>query len=117
MSKIGKSILKGAEEALAFAQGSKKWSKVSRVKVPEFVDVKAIRIQLDMTRSKFSKEFGLSTRTVEKWERGERVPEEAARAYLTVIAANPAAVRQALMRHHQILDKKAKKKRTLRSAK
>ncbi len=41
----------------------------------------------------------ISIRTLEKWERGERIPEAPTRAYLTVIANNPKAVIDAL---HQI---------------
>ena len=49
-----------------------------------------------MSRQKFSEEFGFSIRTLEKWERGERLPEGPTRAYLTVIAKNPRAVIDAL---------------------
>lgn len=49
-----------------------------------------------MSRQKFSDEFGFSIRTLEKWERGERVPEGPTRAYLTVIDKNPSAVIAAL---------------------
>jgi putative transcriptional regulator len=37
-----------------------------------------------------------SLRTLQKWENGERQPEGPARAYLTVIDRNPAAVVAAL---------------------
>lgn len=56
----------------------------------------AIRKRLHMSRQKFSEEFGFSIRTLEKWERGERLPEGPTRAYLTVIDKNPSAVRDAL---------------------
>ena len=49
-----------------------------------------------MSRKTFSNEFGFSLRTVEKWERGERVPEGPTRAYLKVIERNPMAVKKAL---------------------
>ena len=49
-----------------------------------------------MSRKEFADEFGFSLRTLEKWERGERVPQGPARAYLTVIAKNSRAVQQAL---------------------
>jgi putative transcriptional regulator len=35
-----------------------------------------------MSRQQFSEEFGFSVLTIEKWERGERLPEAPARAYL-----------------------------------
>ena len=55
-----------------------------------------LRKKMHMSRQKFCEEFGFSVRTLEKWERGERVPETSARAYLTVIASNSAAVINAL---------------------
>lgn len=96
MSQIGKSLLKGAEEALAYAKGQTKGAKSHKVKVPKQVDVRAIRIKLHMTRHEFSEHFGFSLRTLEKWEQGVRQPEGAARAYLTVIAKNPKVVEAAL---------------------
>lgn len=96
MSQIGKSLLKGAEEALAYAKGQTKGVRTHKVKVPKQVDVRAIRIKLHMTRHEFSEHFGFSLRTLEKWEQGVRQPEGAARAYLTVIAKNPKVVEAAL---------------------
>jgi len=99
MSEIGKSLIQGAEEALAYVKGDINGSKVHKVKIPMEVDVSAIRKKLHMSRQVFSEEFGFSIRTLEKWERGERLPEGPARAYLTVIDKNPDAVISAL---HQI---------------
>lgn len=96
MSEIGESLLRGAKEALAYASGDRKGSKTYKIKVPLKVDVLKIRKNLHMTRREFSEVFGFSIRTLEKWERRERSPEGPARAYLTVIAKAPEAVRHAL---------------------
>ena len=96
MNNVSKSLLKGAQEALAYARGHKKDVKTHRVKVPEKVNVLTIRNKLHMTRQEFSQEFGFKVRTLEKWERDERVPEGPTRAYLTVIEKNPKAVKKAL---------------------
>lgn len=96
MSNISKSILKGATEALAYAKGQKKGARMHAVKVLKNVDVQKIRKKLHMTREEFSNVFGFSVRTLEKWERHERQPESAARAYLMVIRKNPNAVKKAL---------------------
>lgn len=96
MSRIGESLLKGAEEALAYAEGHVKESKTHKIKVPKRVDVRAIRNGLHMSRREFSKQFGFPLRTLEKWEQGVRNPEGAARAYLVVISRNPKAVETAL---------------------
>jgi len=96
MSDIGKSLIRGAEEALEYVTGKSVEVKAHKVKIPVEIDVSAIRKRLHMSRQKFSEEFGFSIRTLEKWERGERLPEGPTRAYLTVIAKNPRAVIDAL---------------------
>ncbi len=96
MSQVGKSLLKGAEEALAYAKGQTRGTRIHKIKVPKQVNVRAIRIKLHMTRNEFAQHFGFSLRTLEKWEQGVRQPEGAARAYLTVIAKNPKVVEAAL---------------------
>lgn len=96
MSDIGKSIIQGALEALDYANEQHDGSITHKVSVPQEVDVAAIRDSLHMSRQAFCDEFGFSIRTLEKWERGERLPESPARAYLTVIAQNPRAVIAAL---------------------
>ena len=97
MSKVGQSLLRGAEEALLYARGSSiKGIKKHIVKVPVKIDVKAIREQLHMDRTTFAESFGFSLRTLEKWEQGVRQPETPTRAYLKVIAYDATAVAKAL---------------------
>lgn len=96
MNDLGKSLIRGATDALEYAKGNQEKSVTHEVLVPVRVDVMAIRKKMHMSRQKFCEEFGFSVRTLEKWERGERTPETAARAYLTVIASDPTAVIKAL---------------------
>lgn len=96
VSKIGESLLRGANQALAHARGKKTKAKTHKVAVPKHVDVKAIRLKLHLTRQQFADRFGFSIRTLEKWEQGAREPESAARAYLVVIDHNHKAVEAAL---------------------
>lgn len=96
MSKIGESVLRGAQEALLYANGHKKGTKIHKIKVQEQVDVRAIRTKLHMTRKEFAGCFGFSIRTLEKWEQGTRQPEGAARAYLMVIEHKPRVVASVL---------------------
>jgi putative transcriptional regulator len=96
MSKIGESLLRGANEALAHAKGRKIKAKVHKVVVPKQIDVKAIRLKLHLTRQQFADKYGFSMRTLEKWEQGVREPDGAARAYLVVIDRNHKAVELAL---------------------
>lgn len=96
MTKIGKSLLQGANEALAHVKGKKIKIKEHKVIVPQHVDVRAIRLKLHLTRQEFANRYGFSIRTLEKWEQGTREPDGAARAYLVVIDRNHKAVELAL---------------------
>jgi len=96
MSKIGKSLLKGAGEALKYAQGNKVGAKSHKVHIPTEIDVREIREKLHMSRKLFSDTFGFSQRTLEKWEQGVRQPEAPTRAYLFIIKHNPLIVQKTL---------------------
>lgn len=63
---------------------------------PKPVDVKAIRKRVKMSQAEFSRAYGIGKRALQEWEQGGRQPDSAARAYLTVIAKEPAMVRRAL---------------------
>jgi putative transcriptional regulator len=63
---------------------------------PKPIDVKAIRKRVKMSQGEFSRAYGISKRALQEWEQGGRLPDSAARAYLTVIAKEPALVRRAL---------------------
>src|SRR3984957_5364523 len=64
---------------------------------PRPVDVKAIRKRVKMSQAEFARAYGISKRSLQEWEQGGRQPDSAARAYLTVIAKEPAVVRRALV--------------------
>lgn len=95
MSKIGESIIRGLEQAIAFADGTADPSKYV-VHIPHEIDVKRIRTRLRMTQQEFATRFGFSVNTVRHWEQGRRVPEGPTRAYLMVIDREPQAVQKAL---------------------
>jgi len=58
--------------------------------------VKIIRRALGLTQEEFSRHFQIPLGTLRDWEQGAATPDQSARAYLTVIARNPDAVREAL---------------------
>jgi putative transcriptional regulator len=91
----GQRMIESARQALAFVEGRENHGCV--VHVPEDIDVKAIREKISLSQSEFARLFGLSKRTLEHWEHGRRVPTGPARAFLTVIAREPDAVRRALL--------------------
>jgi putative transcriptional regulator len=95
MSKVGQSVIRGLEQALAFANGAAKKG-TCVVHIPPEIDVKAIRGRLGPTQQQFAVRFGFSVNTLRHWEQGRRVPEGPTRAYLLVIDREPKAVEKAL---------------------
>jgi putative transcriptional regulator len=58
--------------------------------------VKLIRRALGLTQEEFAGRFHIPLDKLSDWEQGIPAPDQSARAYLTVIARNPEAVRKAL---------------------
>jgi putative transcriptional regulator len=61
--------------------------------------VKIIRRALGLSQDDFAARYHIPIGTLRDWEQGRAVPDQAARAYLTVIARDPEAVRRALDTH------------------
>jgi len=57
---------------------------------------KIIRRALGMTQEAFAARYRIPLGTLRDWEQGRAVPDQPARAYLTVIARSPHEVQQAL---------------------
>lgn len=58
--------------------------------------VKLIRRALGLTQAEFAGRFRIPLGTLRDWEQGAAAPDQSVRAYLTVIARDPEAVRKAL---------------------
>lgn len=58
--------------------------------------VKIIRRALGISQEDFAARYHIPLGTLRDWEQGRVVPDQAARAYLTVIARDPEAVSKAL---------------------
>jgi putative transcriptional regulator len=89
---FGEDLIEGMTLVLAHQRGKIELEQVW----PKPIDVKAIRKQVNMSQAEFSRTYGISKRALQEWEQGGRQPDSAARAYLTVIAKEPAVVRRAL---------------------
>jgi putative transcriptional regulator len=86
---FGEEMIEGMNLVLAHQRG-----KVDLEQVwPRPIDVKAIR-RGKMSQAGFSRTYGISKRALQEWEQGGRQPDSAARAYLTVIAKEPAVVQK-----------------------
>ncbi len=95
MTKLGKRLIKAADEARAIARGEAGPS-TYRVYVPADVDVKAIRQRMKMTQAQFSARYGFPLGTLRDWEQGKGKPDTSARVLLLVISKEPEAVERAL---------------------
>ncbi|MEM6381558.1 MAG: helix-turn-helix domain-containing protein [Pseudomonadota bacterium] len=84
-------IIDGLQEALDVSRGDAT-ARMRVVRVPENVDVKAIRQGLGMSQQGFAFAFGFSLATVRNWEQGRRVPEKPARMLLKIIEEYPQAL-------------------------
>jgi len=62
---------------------------------------KLVRRALGLTQEEFAARFQIPLGTLRDWEQGAAEPDQAARAYLKVIASDPEAVRNALKAPHQ----------------
>src|SRR5579871_3113645 len=89
---FGTDLVEGMRLVLAHQRGAVQLEQVW----PKPIDVKAIRKRVKMSQAEFSRAYGISKRALQEWEQGGRQPDSAARAYLTVIAKEPAVVRRAL---------------------
>ncbi|MDF5718998.1 MAG: helix-turn-helix domain-containing protein [Rhizonema sp. PD37] len=58
--------------------------------------VKIIRRALHLTQEEFAARYHIPLGTLRDWEQGRSEPDQTAKAYLKVIAANPEAIYQAL---------------------
>jgi putative transcriptional regulator len=91
---LGADLIEGMKMVVAHDRGTVELEQVW----PKPIDVKAIRKRVKMSQAEFSRTYGISKRALQEWEQGGRQPDSAARAYLTVIAKEPAVVRRALAR-------------------
>ena len=93
-STFGADLIEGLKQVVEYQRGKIELEQVW----PKPVDVKAIRRQTKLSQAEFSRAYGISKRALQEWEQGGRQPDQTARAYLAVIAKEPALVRRALAR-------------------
>jgi len=91
MKKAYDKIAAGIEDAIAFAGGDE-----ARARIVEPVDIKAVRNRLGKTQGQFSNEFKLPIGTLRDWEQHRREPDTGSKLYLSMIEADPEAVKQIL---------------------
>ncbi len=92
---VGKRIIEGLEEALAWSKGENVPVRVTQVQVAE-VDVSAVRRRMGLSQTQFALKFGFSPATLRNWEQGRVRPDAPTRVLLAVIAKHPESVEDVL---------------------
>ncbi len=92
---VGRRIIEGLEQAVAWTRGEKDQAQVTLVKVPE-VDVREVRTRMGLSQSQFATKFGLPPATLRNWEQGRARPDAPTRVLLAVIAKHPGTVEEVL---------------------
>jgi putative transcriptional regulator len=93
-TEFGRDLIASMQEAVAILRGEKDAARVHLP--PDWIDVRAIRERLGLSRPAFAQRFGLAVAAVRDWEQGLRRPDPAARVLLLVIARTPDAVADAV---------------------
>ena len=86
---FGELLVESAEEAVAIKEGHLK----GQITVRE-LNVKEVRTGLELTQAEFSKLMGVSSKTVEAWERGSRNPSGSAAILMLIAQDKPELVKQ-----------------------
>ncbi len=95
VSEAGQSIIRGLNEAIAWAQGEAVEAKAHTIHIP-VVDTREVRESLHLSQAAFAEKFGFPLATIRNWEQGRREPELPAKILLAVIARHPQIVEQVL---------------------
>jgi putative transcriptional regulator len=85
----------GLEEALAHAKGNLTLKTIEHPEPPPEIDPQtlvALRTEAAMSQAVFALMLSTSTKTVQSWEQGTRVPSMAARRLIQIFVAEPAAL-------------------------
>lgn len=95
MSEAFDSIMRGLNEAIAYAQGHTEGAITHHIEVPT-PDVRAIRATTGLSQAEFARSIGVSKGTLLNWEQNRRRPEGPARVLLALIAKDPTIVQRML---------------------
>jgi putative transcriptional regulator len=80
------------------AREKAKENKKSELRVPDAIDIAAIRQRQNLSQNEFAKKYGIAPGTLRHWEQGRGEIPILARLLLTIIDKEPDAVARALRR-------------------
>lgn len=87
-------ILRGLTQALA--EPTNERDSKRRLRVPDKIDVAAIRRRTGLSQAAFSCRIGVPVATIRNWEQGHRSPQGPARVLLALLERNPKIVEETL---------------------
>lgn len=102
---IGDEIIDGMEAAVSYMRGKKTRAVIHKVKIPEKINVRAIREKLKLSRQAFADRFGFSARTLQHWEQGDRHPQGPAKVLLLLLQREPIIIEN-ILKHFKAGQKK-----------
>ena len=84
-------------QAVAYAEGDTTKARKKTVAIKELAtfsaqEIKDLRLQMNLTQKSFAALIGVSTKTIEAWERGTNHPSGAARRLLEILKNEPHVV-------------------------
>jgi len=94
-------MMESAEQALAYERGARAGYRVTQVAVPKppqpmsSTQITQLRKRLKYSQSVFARVLNVSTKTVQAWEQGVRVPSDAALKLLTIAKNRPEVLLEA----------------------
>lgn len=93
---IANEIITGMESAVDYMRGKKASVIVHKVEIPDKIDVRSIRKELELSRQEFADRFGFSVRTLQHWEQGDRNPHGPAKVLLLLLQREPKIIEKIL---------------------
>jgi putative transcriptional regulator len=93
-TKLGQSLIKGLEDALAYERGEKKLKSIHRTltpPAPQFSKekVRKLRELLGYTQLEFASLLNVDIGTIRHWEQGRRKPTASSNRLLQILAERP----------------------------
>ena len=88
-------LMESAEQALSYERGAREGYRVTQVAIPKppqpmsSDEIARVRKRLKYSQSVFARVLNVSTKTVQAWEQGVRVPSDAALKLLTIAKKHP----------------------------
>lgn len=92
---VGKRIIEGLEQAVAWRVANNNRARVTLVHVSD-IDVRELLQKMGLSQAQFATKFGLSPATLRNWEQGRARPDAPTRVLLADIAKHPEALRKLL---------------------